>query len=162
MKDADLLSVLATQVWLHTYATNGVTGEMARYLLSEHSPARYLALLRERSACIIVAEGDGGVIGFAVVKFGVQCSTGAKSAAELQTLYVQEHFIGRGIGKALLQASESRAREQSNSALWLTVNVENARAIAFYAHMGYSRIGTTHFILGGERHENHVLIGGDA
>lgn len=75
---------------------------------------------------------------------------------------VQEHFIGQGIGKALLKAAESEARKQSSNALWLAVNARNERAIAFYDHMGYSKVGTTHFVLGDGRHENHVLIGRDA
>jgi hypothetical protein len=46
--------------------------------------------------------------------------------------------------------------------LWLAVNEKNARAIAFYAHQGYAKVGTTYFALGEGRHENHVLIGADA
>lgn len=59
-------------------------------------------------------------------------------------------------------AAEAKAREQSASPLWLTVNAQNARAIAFYARQGYTQVGTTHFVLGQGRYENHVLIGADA
>ena len=31
--------------------------------------------------------------------------------------------------------------------------------LTFYADQGYARIGTTHFVLGDARHENHVLLG---
>jgi len=161
-EDASLLAVLATQVWLHTYATDGINGDIAQYVLSELTPERYLVILSEPATHLFVAEHNECLVGLAVVKFGAQCPTGARSAVELQTLYVQEHFIGRGVGKALLQAAETKAREQSGSALWLTVNAKNARAIAFYEHQGYSKIGTTYFVLGEGRYENHVLIGRDA
>jgi diamine N-acetyltransferase len=65
---------------------------------------------------------------------------------ELQTLYVQEHFIGQGVGKALLQAAEAKAREHSGCPLWLTVNARNAKAIAFYERQAYSKVGTAHFV----------------
>ena len=83
-------------------------------------------------------------------------------SVELQTLYVQENFIGHGVGTLLLRAAEAKARQRSNGALWLTVNAKNARAIAFYARHGYTMIGTTYFALGEGRHENHVLVGPNA
>jgi ribosomal protein S18 acetylase RimI-like enzyme len=59
-------------------------------------------------------------------------------------------------------AAETEAKQRSNGVLWLAVNAKNARAIAFYAHQGYAKVGTTYFALGEGRHENHVLIGADA
>ena len=157
--DARRLAVLATQVWLHTYATDGVTDEISAYVLSEFTVERFLASLGEPATSLLVADHDGCLVGLAVVRFGAPCPSGARSTVELQTLYVQEHFIGQGIGRSLLQAAEAEARERSASSLWLTVNARNSRAIAFYADQGYAKIGTTHFVLGDARHENHVLLG---
>jgi diamine N-acetyltransferase len=160
--DANRIAVLAVQVWLHTYATDGISDETAHYILSEFTPETYLQALSEPVTHFFVAEYGENLVGLAVVKSGVSCPTGASSAVELQTLYVQEHHIGRGVGKSLLQAAEAKAREQSESPLWLKVNAKNARAIAFYARQGYSKVGTTYFVLGEGHHENHVLVGRDA
>ncbi len=157
--DANRLAVLATQVWLHTYATGGITDEITEHVRSEFTPEKYLAALAEPATRVLVAEQDGSLVGLAVVKFGAPCPSGANATTELQTLYVQEHFIGRGVGRALLQAAEANAGEHAGSALWLTVNTKNARAITFYAHVGYTKVGSTYFVLGEARHENHVLIG---
>ncbi len=162
-EDDRLLSVLATQVWLHTYATEGIDETIARYVLSELTAEKYRRLLGDPATRVLVAERGGSLVGFCVVKFGVKCpATGARSAAELQTLYVQEHFIGQGIGARLLDSAEATSREQAEPALWLAVYARNRRAIDFYAHRGYTRVGTSYFILGDERHENHVLIGDNA
>ena len=118
-----------------------------------------LGVLGEPATSLLVADHDGCLVGLAVVRFGAPCPSGARSAVELQTLYVQEHFIGQGIGRSLLQAAEAEARERSASSLWLTVNARHSRAIALYADQGYAKIGTTHFVLGDARHENHVLLG---
>lgn len=160
--DADRLAVLAAQVWLHTYCTNGINSEVAQYVLSELTVERFSARLTEPEAHILVAECEEWLVGFAAVKFGASCPSSARSAVELQTLYVQEHFIGQGIGRSLLEAAEAKAREQSSAPLWLSVNAQNARAIAFYARQGYSKVGTTYFVLGQGRYENHVLVGADA
>jgi diamine N-acetyltransferase len=160
--DVDRLSVLAVQVWLHTYATDGINCEIAQYVLSELTVEKFLARLRDPEISIFVAEHGEFLVGFSVVTFGTLCPSGSRSNVELQTLYVQEHFVGRGIGRSLLQATECQARERSAAPLWLTVNAKNARAIAFYARQGYNKVGTTYFALGEGRHENHVLVGGDA
>jgi len=157
--DASRLGVLAIQVWLHTYATDGITDEIAQYVRSELTVEKFSASLGDPDTCLLVAECGESLVGFAAVKFGASCPSDARAQVELQTLYVQEHFIGQGIGRSLLQAAEAGARSRSGSSLWLTVNAQNARAIAFYVRQGYSKIGTTYFLLGEARHENHVLVG---
>jgi ribosomal protein S18 acetylase RimI-like enzyme len=161
-EDAKTLAVLATQVWLHTYAIDGVTSDIAEYVLSELSPEKFLVVLNDPSRHVLVAAHARSLVGLAVVKFGVPCPNSDRSAVELKTLYVQEHFIGCGVGKSLLQTAEAKARAHANTALWLTVNAKNTRAIAFYVHQGYTKVGTTYFVLGEGRHENHVFIGRDA
>jgi ribosomal protein S18 acetylase RimI-like enzyme len=160
--DADRLAVLATQVWLHTYATNGIDNEIAQYVLSAFAVERFLARLIDPPTDILVAERGECLVGLAVVKFGAPCPSGVESTVELQTLYVQEHFIRQGIGRSLLQAAEAAARARSASPLWLAVNAENTRAIAFYQRQGYAKVGATYFVLGQGRHENHVLVGSAA
>ena len=39
-EDAGRLAVLAAQVWLHIYATDVITREIAEYVLSELTPDR--------------------------------------------------------------------------------------------------------------------------
>ncbi len=158
--DAACIAVLATQVWLHTYATQGISAAISYYTRTQLIPEKYLALLDDPLARLWVAELDGYLIGFAVVKFDVPCPVHAPASAELQTLYVQEHFVGQGVGRELLWVAEDMARTQTGLPLWLTVNVHNARAIGFYRRHGYSPRGTSGFLMGDQRYENHVFIGG--
>jgi GNAT superfamily N-acetyltransferase len=75
---------------------------------------------------------------------------------------VQAHFVGQGVGRQLLFVAEEMARIQTGLPLWLTVNVHNARAIGFYGHHGYTALGTSDFVMGDQRYENHIFIGGAA
>lgn len=158
--DAACIAVLATQVWLHTYATQGISAAISHYTRTQLIPEKYLALLDDPLARLWVAELDGYLIGFAVVKFDVPCPVHAPAFAELQTLYVQEHFVGQGVGRQLLWRAEDMARTQTGLPLWLTVNVHNARAIGFYGRHGYTARGTSDFVMGDQLHKNHVFIGG--
>jgi ribosomal protein S18 acetylase RimI-like enzyme len=161
-EDAGRLAVLATQVWLHTSATDGISPEITAYVLAHLTPAQYAQLLRGASTHVLVALHAHHVVGLAVVRFDTPCADHPDLAVELQTLYVQEHFLGRGVGSLLLAAAEALARSRANSRLWLTVHATNSRAIAFYDRKGYAHVGTAYFVLGAERYENHVLAGPDA
>ncbi|WP_194945130.1 GNAT family N-acetyltransferase [Limnohabitans sp. DM1] len=157
--DAARIAVLATQVWLHTYATEGISAGIADYTRSELTPDKYLAIQNDALAHIWVAERSAHLIGFAVLNMGVPCPTRASTLAELQTLYVQAHFVRQGVGRQLMSVAEKRAFDLAGMPLWLTVNAHNAQAIGFYMHQGYTKQGTTDFVLGDQRHENLVLIG---
>lgn len=160
--DAERLAVLATQVWLHTYATDGVSRVIARYVLSELSVNKFQACLLRESSTVLVAEVSENILGYAVVNFGVPCPSGSPTV-EVASLYVQEHFARKGIGSSLLFESQRVAcRRTGNSAIWLMVNAENWRAIAFYEKHGFRKTGTAYFELGGEKHENHVLVSSSA
>jgi GNAT superfamily N-acetyltransferase len=159
VSDVDNLAALATQVWLHTYASEGISCAISSYVLSEFCPQRFATLLLEPSTAVIVAEREQNLIGYAKVTVGTACPQATRAKVELATLYVQEPFVGKGVGVALLQRAEQWAQMQAGTSLWLTVNSRNSRAIAFYAKHGYTRLGTTYFELGAARHENLVLAG---
>jgi ribosomal protein S18 acetylase RimI-like enzyme len=158
-RDAENLSALAIQVWLHTYATDGISPVISRYVLSEFTPLKFEALLSEPSSAVLVAETGENLVGYARVTSGTACPVPTRSAVELATLYVQEHFIGQGVGRALLGQAEQWARQRAGTSIWLTVNSRNLRALAFYEKHGYTRLGITHFTLGHAQHENLVLGG---
>jgi diamine N-acetyltransferase len=158
-EDTEILSALAIQVWLHTYATQGVSSVIATYVLSEYSPARFAALLAESSSALFVAEHDRNLLGYAVVKASADCSIPSASGAELATLYVQEPFLGKGVGALLLERVESWAMERMRAPIWLKTNSQNRRAISFYEKHGYTKVGITFFELGNEKYENVVLVG---
>jgi len=161
--DTACLAALAIQVWLHTYATDGIRSAIARYVLSEFTTEKFAGILADTESQLLVAEMNQHLVGYALVKFGAVCPTSSLSNVELATLYVQEHFTRSGLGSALLARCQNLARERAGSArLWLTVNARNERAIAFYRKHRFEQAGTTLFELGGEKHQNHVFLSANA
>jgi diamine N-acetyltransferase len=158
-QDAEKLAALAIQVWLRTYATEGISSVISRYVLSEFTPEKFSALISEKSCAVFVAEKDKNLTGYATVKVGTLCPVPSSAKIELATLYVQEPFIGTGIGRSLLGHAQQWAKESASSPIWLTANSRNKRAIDFYAKHQYTKIGITHFNLGNEKHENLVRVG---
>jgi ribosomal protein S18 acetylase RimI-like enzyme len=152
--DAPSLAALAIQVWLDTYAPDGVRTVLANYVFDAFTPAAFAAWIADPSQRLIVAERQGHLIGYARLALGERCAMAAGSTAELVTLYVVRHFAGQGVGAALLKAAQA-GRAQP---LWFRVYAHNERAIAFYRKQGCVEVGTTHFELDGERHPNLVFI----
>lgn len=156
--DALCLGVLALQVFLDTYATEGIRPAIAREALGSYAPAVYQRLLQDADVFILVAEQQGHLLGFAQVRLGTtHALVDHPAPAELDRLYVQEPFTGCGLGRALLHAAEQAAALRGAGLLWLTPWVHNHRARHFYAREGYADVGLTWFEFEGERHENRLL-----
>lgn len=156
--DALCLGVLSTQVFLDTYATQGIHAALAEEVLAEHSVAVYAALLADPVVTILVAECAGHLVGFSQVLDGVGHALVAEPAAsELRRLYVQERFTGRGVGRDLLRHAEKATAARGADTLWLTAWEGNARALQFYPRRGYDELGMTVYSFGGEDFPNHLF-----
>jgi ribosomal protein S18 acetylase RimI-like enzyme len=156
--DALCLRVLSLQVFLDTYATEGIRPTLAREVLETFSERATQAALADPASRITVAERDGHLVGFAHLRLpAANVLAPAGVQAELHRLYLQASFAGRGLGRALLADAERCAREADATVLWLKVWVHNARARAFYARYGFSDCGSTWYEFEDERHENRVL-----
>ncbi len=156
--DSLCLSVLAMQVFLDTYAINGIRPAIAREVLGSYSIAVFDQLLADPRNGVEIAEHEGQLIGFSHTRFGAaQALLPHVEQTELYRLYVQEPFTGRGVGRALLQSAEARAGARGAALLWLTPWVHNHRARGFYAAQGYEDWGVDWFCFEGESHENRVV-----
>ena len=157
-EDALCLSVLAMQVFLDTYATQGIRPQIAREVLSSYSEVSFAEALASKRSCIALATSAEHLVGFAQVTSGATHDRAPPgSQAELLRLYVQEHFTGMKVGTKLLRWAEHAALVAGATVLWLTPWVHNHRALAFYARRGYADHGLTHFTFEGEIHENRVM-----
>jgi GNAT superfamily N-acetyltransferase len=160
--DALCLAVLATQVYLDTYAPEGIRPAIARDVLAHCSVAAYERLLAEPDVAVLAAERDGHLVGFAMLHHGAGHALAADAAAtELRRLYVQEPFTGRGVGRALLREAELAAAAHGATTLWLNAWVGNARALQFYARCGYEDRGATLYTsVDGEAFPNRLFARG--
>ena len=158
-EDAARIAVLGAHVWVHTYAAAGVSDAIARYVLTTFTPDRILTLMNDPDIVLLVAEAEANLAGYIVMRFG---SYHADVPIEIETLYIQDAFAGRGIGSALLTHARDMAMARTGSrAIWLIVNSQNERAISFYRSRGMAQDGIAHFDLDGIKHENKVMVARD-
>lgn len=161
--DALCVGVLAMQVYLDTYATQGIRPDLARDVLAGYGPEAYARRLASSDVCCVLAERAGHLIGLAELKLNSPCVVDAvHGPVELDRLYLQQPFQHQGIGAALLQRAEQvAARHQAQhptQGLWLTAWSGNARALAFYPRQGYADVGRAQHWIEGQAYENVVFF----
>lgn len=159
--DAAPLAVLGTQVFLDTYATDGVRPSLAAEVLDQHAPAVVAARLADPAVQVLVAERAGHLLGFAETRRPAPPplpAAAAGPATELVRLYVQPAQQQRGLGRRLLQAALDAAARHGDACAWLTAWEGNRRALGFYAHLGWRDAGAVDYRFGDERHTNRLLV----
>jgi GNAT superfamily N-acetyltransferase len=155
--DAVSLQLLATQVFVDTYAADGIGAAVAQEVRELLSPQTFGAELATPGSHVLIAEKESRLVGFAHVIVGAAHPLDGIVAAELRRLYVLRHFLGLGVGARLLQESEARVRAEGVASLWLTAWFGNARALAFYARQGFVDQGSVDYRFAAETFENRVL-----
>ena len=100
------------------------------------SRAQYRRHIDSESALVLVATDNGSLLGSAVVFF-----RRGSSNARLYSLASAPEARGRGVGAALLRASEAAARRRRCVGMRLEVRAGNRTAQRLYETRGYLRKG---------------------
>lgn len=85
-------------------------------------------------ASVVYGPGPKPVVGYAGLWFD-------GDVAQVMTVGVDPAYQRHGVGRALLRALVSRARELRASAVLLEVRVDNEAALSLYERAGFERIG---------------------
>ena len=93
-------------------------------------------LAAQTNALVLLAFAEGRPIGTAVSFFGFS-TFAARPLLNIHDLAVLPAFRGYGVGRALLQAAELRARERGCCKLTLEVRQDNERARSLYERAGF-------------------------
>ncbi len=110
--------------------------EKRAFELDRFSRRTFRYLLSKANADTLIEEEEGKVAGYAMLLF----NTGT-SLARLYSLAVDPDWQGKGIGRALMQATEELAIAHGCVAMRLEVRADGARARALYESQGYRQIG---------------------
>ncbi|MFP3942241.1 MAG: N-acetyltransferase family protein [Thermoanaerobaculia bacterium] len=154
--------MLATHVFLDTYATDGIRPDLAREVLAGYSPQAFAERLADPATAFLLAERAGHLVGFAEVTAERPCPSEEESArtasTQLVRLYVQGRFQGRGIGRELLQRAEEVASDAGAAGLWLAAWSGNHGALRFYARLGYETVGRADHVVEDRVYSTEVLV----
>lgn len=156
--DLPQLAVLAAHVFVDTYCREGLRPDQAREALQAYSVPAFEQRLAAGHAFTLACRGER------LLAFADTAHTAAvprpelAGALELARLYVAPFAQRQGLGRRLLRAAEVQAATAGCHGLWLTAWVENRKALAFYAALGYADCGRWDYVFEGRAYENRILL----
>lgn len=159
LKDIENLTVLKQQVWIATYAVEGIRAEFANYVLSAFTTDNVQKLLLDSDTVVLVAEINNHIIGCVEVKLHPEdVIAEVEGVPEITVLYILERFCGNGVGQKLLEAALNLLSEKGYTSTWLSVLHTNERALRFYDKNSFKDVGKIYFEMDGNKYENRVLL----
>ena len=156
--DAARIATFAAASFTDTFATQNRPEDMATYLAEAFGEAVQRAELSDPDCTVFIAERDGEIVGYAMLRDGPHppCVADA-NAIEIARLYAGQRWIGAGIGALLMQRCLVEASSRGRRTIWLGVWERNVRAIAFYQRWHFSIVGSQPFQLGTDRQNDRVM-----
>jgi len=106
----------------------------------EGNPARQHQGLRmmldNPNGCVMVAQGDGQVIGMCSGQLLISTAEGGP-ALLVEDVVVRESCRGRGVGRLLMEAISAWAKDKKVNRLQLLADRNNTAALEFYRCLGW-------------------------
>ena len=158
--DAPALSLVASATCLESYAGQLRGQDIQLHCSRHHTPHAYERWLADATAKCWVVEAEQGaaMVGYQLLAPpDVPVSDPQPTDIEIKRLYLLHRFQGSGLGRALVQAAADWAGDAGYRRLLLGVYSQNHAALAFYARMGFERIGERTFHVGDSDFFDYIL-----
>lgn len=133
-KDVRMVAQLALPIWHEAFA-NIITEEQIDYMIEQFQS--YEAVTRQRTEegyiymlCLL----GGKAVGYC----GIQPKE--DGTLYLSKMYLLKEARGRGLFTEVVKFLKEHCKARSLHSIWLTVNKNNARAIAAYEKNGFTKI----------------------
>lgn len=157
--DAERLAPFAARTFYDAFAALTNPDDMRLYLAEAFTVERQRAEIADPNCRFFLAELDHQLLGYAKLRTGYVPSCVTQPAPiELNRMYLDPEWKGRGIADRLMQACLDAARRGGFQTIWLGVWDRNPRARRFYARWGFVEIGTHPFQFGNDPQTDLVAV----
>jgi ribosomal protein S18 acetylase RimI-like enzyme len=142
---ADILAVrhITWETWIATYAAFVPVEDLRAYFDVHYTAEALGALMADPSNGGFLASSDGVPAGFVRTHWEEK-----EGRFYVSSLYVLPRFQGKGVGGALMAASERKALARGASAVWLGVMEQNVRTLDWYKRTGFTFVEEAPFKMG--------------
>lgn len=147
---ASLLAKLALDTFCESFEKINNPDDFKAYTSEAFNEAQIAKEIDEPNSLYVLAYADGELAGYARVRNNDEVNDHfpGKKTIELQRIYALDKFIGKGVGKALMNYSIELGKKQGAEILWLGVWEHNERAQKFYNKLGFERFSSHVFMMG--------------
>ena len=157
-EDAKMLAELGARTFYDTFAKDNTPENIDAYLKKSFSPEIQFNELSQPDIIFLIAEFEDMPIGYAQLMINSKDeSIKSTQPLEIRRIYASQEYLGRGVGKELMQAIASEAKLRGCDCIWLGVWEKNQRAIDFYKKWGFREVGTHIFSVGDDPQNDFVM-----
>jgi ribosomal protein S18 acetylase RimI-like enzyme len=157
-KDAKMLAELGARTFYDTFAKDNTPENIDAYLKKSFSPEIQFNELSQPDIIFLIAEFEDMPIGYAQLMINSKDeSIRSTQPLEIRRIYASQEYLGKGVGKELMQAITSEAKLRGCDCIWLGVWEKNQRAIDFYEKWGFREVGTHIFSVGDDPQNDFVM-----
>lgn len=153
--DAEQIADLSRQTFYETFAPHNKAADMEKFMTEQFTREALMAEVNAPGNTFFLALDNDETVGYARLR--EQEKDKLASAIEIARLYAVTESIGKGVGKALMQACIDFARVQGKKTIWLGVWEKNERAIQFYTAWGFEKVGEHDFLLGNDLQRDWIM-----
>jgi ribosomal protein S18 acetylase RimI-like enzyme len=160
IKDAEKLSQFARKAFYDSYAWYNDEQDMAAYLNDNFTTSKTEEDINHPQTIFYLVWNNNEVCGYVKLTWRNRpdiINTDEKQL-EIARLYADKQFIGRGVGKLLMEATIDYAKQGNAECIWLDVWKENKRAIQFYTKWGFEIVSDWTFVLGNDQQEDYIMV----
>jgi len=135
------------------------TEENMKYFLEHHySEEKLLSEILNPDSRFFFAKIKNTIIGYLKInRKGAQTVLPNDDGLEVERIYIDEAFKGRGIGKLFIDKTIESAKKFKAAYIWLGVWEHNKRAIRFYEKNGFIPYSSHIFKLGDDEQTDLLL-----
>lgn len=149
LNQISLLQEISKSTFLETFYSADDKQDIHLYLSTAFSVETLQKELLNPDSFFYLAYWQTNVIGYLKVNIGLaQTENMGEDYFEIQRIYVDRHYHGKGIGDALIQQAFYLAQTFLKKYIWLGVWEENYRAVHFYKKFGFESFGSHSFKYG--------------
>jgi ribosomal protein S18 acetylase RimI-like enzyme len=158
IEDAATIADLSRSTFYETFAAQNSSKNMDLFLSEQFTWQRLVNEVGSAGNTFLLAYYEGQLSGYVKLRQGELPKQLKKTnALEIARIYASKQFIGKGVGKALMQSSINIAKERNLPVIWLAVWENNERALQFYKNWGFQIIGSQIFLLGHDLQKDWLM-----
>ncbi len=147
--DVISLAAISRKTFYDSFAAANTAEDMQQHLEDYYADNIIKAELDDPQNIFLLAYEENELVGYCKLTEKAKPEAAALPAPiEIERIYALQTVIGKGIGKALMEACIQQGIDKNKSSIWLGVWEHNPRAIGFYTKWGFEKFGEHVFVVG--------------
>lgn len=149
---------LAVKIFKETFESVNNPDDFKKYMDEAFTLEQFRIEFHEKGSQFFEVANDDSLIGYARLRENNEVDNYlGKAHIELQRIYVDAAWQGKGIANSLLRTCEDYAQNCGKEWIWLGVWEHNPKAQNFYKKHGYEKFSEHKFMVGNDEQTDWLM-----